>query len=137
MAFAVKKLGDDPIIIVSLDVPLIRYLSNLRSTYAQVDQIATACAPPLYRIIDTRSLDLSFSDILLWMEEQAAVPRGGILDSRLTSLIVGTHPLLPAWSRRIKLAFNIDTPVYPYLELALIDIRTRISAQRGRNNSFH
>lgn len=139
MAFAVKKISDEPIIIVSLDVPLIRYLSNLRSTYAQIDQIAAACHPPLYRIIDTRSLDLSFGDILLWMDEQSGAPKGSILDSRLITLMVGTHPLLPAWARRVKQAFNVEIPIYSVLDLAMIEIRTRIAASghQERKATFH
>ena len=127
MAFAVRKLPGEPIIITTVDFPLHKYGRNLVTLYAEIDHLIADETPPIYRILDARLLMPSYSDILLYIDIQNERP-GSLLDPRLRSVLVGTHELLPALVRQIDRKLGLQVPQFPTVEDALCHIRAELAA---------
>ena len=134
MAFAVRKLSGEPIIITTVDFPLHKYERNIASLYAEIDRIISQETPPIYRILDAHTLNPSYSDILLYVDLQNNQP-GSLLDPRLRSMLVGTHDLLPVLIRQIDRKLRITLPLFPTLEDALRHIRTQLDSSSDAPNT--
>ena len=70
MAFAARKMSDEPVLVVTIDVPIERHLQSLRTLNAELGRfVETMQHTPCCMIFDLRGLDLACSDITLWIEE--------------------------------------------------------------------
>jgi hypothetical protein len=127
MAFTLKKLTNEPIVIVTVEPPTTDYFeSEATLIHAHLDLFAQQIdAPPLYCIQDARHLDIDFSDILLWIDETAQGRPGSAVDERLQFVVVGTHPLLEVGVRKVRKQLDLDVPLFPTVSQALDYIRAR------------
>lgn len=129
MPFAAVKLPDEPIVIISGEVPIEKHLPSLHAIFAYLDRLATNQHGPLYCIVDTRSLhDLSYSDILIWLDEQRIRIAGSIRDPRVRACAVGPQGLLNIAAKKLWQQFEVDFPIFPTMEEALAFIRTQIDS---------
>lgn len=132
MPFALVKLPNEPIVIVMGDVPIEDHLGPLHSIFAQVDRVASEVGCRLYFVADARNLtNLSYSDILIWLDELRAAPPGSPRDPRVEFWVVGTHDLLPILVKKMRQQFGIEPPLVTTLEEALDGIRAEIRAVGG------
>jgi hypothetical protein len=129
MPSAVIKLPGEPIVIVTIALPIERYLSSLHSVRGQIDRVAREVGSPLYEILDLRNQDVSFSDILLGLDEQHGQPPGSITDPRIRPVAVGDHPLLPIAVKKTRQRFSIDVPVFDTLQAALDFVRAELGGK--------
>lgn len=126
MAFAVKKLPDEPIVIVTVDLPVHEYEQNFKSLSTQLDQLVSSLASPLYTILDVRSLDVAFSDILLLIDLSREFPSGLLADGRMIWILVGEHPLLPIAIRRLAQQLGGEFLTFEAIEDTLAFIRDQL-----------
>lgn len=127
MVFAVRRLPEEAIVIVTISVPVERYVDNFRSLDAQIAHTATEIGGQFYCLWDLRGVDLSFSDILLWSETQQDRHPGSLNDPLVHPVLIGNHPLLPAAVRRFKTLLNLDVPLVATLDEALALARAALS----------
>lgn len=102
MAFAVTRLPDKPVILVKLEVPLERYLSNFRAVRSGIERLVAGNTETFYILFDIQRLDISFSDILILLDELAHAPVNPRVLSHAQVLVIGTHPLIEIGVRRIQ-----------------------------------
>ena len=124
MAFAVKKLAGEPIYILTIDLPLERYVDNLRSVNAAFSRITSETSDPVYIVVDARSLSPTFSDILVSLDLQKSVGTGWAKASHVHFLLFGEHPLLAVGCKRASEYLGIDLSWRKTLEEALAHIRS-------------
>jgi len=128
MTFALVKLPNEPIVIVTGDIPVEENLPALHAMFGQVDRLASQTGGLLYCILDTRHLEnLSFSDILLWLDEQRTAPPGSARDSRLRMWGVGTHSLLPIAVKKLRQQYGVEMMLADTLDAALARIRAELA----------
>ena len=125
MAFAVKKLPDEPIVIVTIDLPVHEYEQNFRSLSNQLARLAENAAEGFEVILDGRTLDLSFSDVLLLIDLGQDTPAGTFADPRLHWSIVGTHPLFAIAVKKVRQQLSAYVTLFETLDEALAAARLR------------
>jgi hypothetical protein len=125
MAFAVKKLPDEPIVIVTIDLPVHEYEQNFRNLSDQLARLAENTTERVDVILDGRALDLSFSDVLLLIDLGQDSPAGTFADPRLHWNIVGTHPLFAIAVKKVRQQLSATMDLFATLEDALIAVRQR------------
>ncbi len=109
MAYALKKLKGVPIILLTIDLPLERHMENARSLQSQVSRWARETHGPLYIILDAGALDLSWSDVLLWLGDQRLQRGSPLVFSNVHLLVAGTDPMVCLGIKKIQqqLGFTI------------------------------
>jgi len=127
MPFAVIKLPEEPIVIVSVALPIERHLSSLYSIWVQIDRLAREERGPLYEIVDVRNQDVSFSDILVALDELDDHPPGSIADPRIRTVLVGDHPMLAIAVKKLWQRFSLEIPVFATLDAALDYVRGELN----------
>jgi hypothetical protein len=127
MAFAVKKFSGEPIYILSIDLPLEKYVENLKSVNAVFSRITSESKDPIFILIDGRSLSPTFSDILMGLDLQRSIATGWSKASPVHFLLFGEHPLFEVGCKRARDYLNIDITWYKTLEQALARIRAETS----------
>lgn len=129
MFFEIRKLPDEPIVIVSGDLPVARAIPMLVSIHRQITRILDTVDGPLYRITDMRAVDdVSMSDILIWLDElRSRSEPGSIHDPRIHTLLVSTHPILQIGVRKIQTELALNVPLFHTLEDALAFARESIN----------
>jgi hypothetical protein len=128
------KLPGEPIVIVTIALPIERHLSSLYSIRAQIDRVAREAGGPLYVLLDLRNQDVSFSDILLGLDEQVGRPPGAITDPRVRPVGVGDHPLLAIAAKKTWQRYSIDVPIFDTLEAALQHARAELGGEGDRSS---
>jgi|GEM_PF-7070693 hypothetical protein len=132
MPSSMIKLPGEPIVIVTIALPIERHLSSLYSIRAQIDRVAREAGGPLYVLFDLRNQDVSFSDILLGLDEQAGRPPGALTDPRVRPVGVGDHPLLAIAAKKTWQRYSIDVPIFTTLEAALQYVRAKLDREGDR-----
>ncbi|MBN1680744.1 MAG: hypothetical protein JW966_10655 [Anaerolineae bacterium] len=128
MVYCLQKLPDEPIAILTIGLPVERYISNLQSLQTDVARLVLVTEPPpLYCLLTWRGPSMAFSDVLLWLEEQRFDHPSSICDPRVQGVLVGTDPMLPIAVKRAKAHLYIDLPHLPSLAEALAYVRSEIS----------
>lgn len=123
MAFAITQLAGEPVVIVTVDLPLDRHMESLRSAKAHLTRLITESRGQIYIIIDMREQDLAFSDILIGLDELDGDPAcwAHLPDAHL--VVVGTNPLLPVGAKRLHQQLGLQVDLFETLEDALAHIR--------------
>jgi hypothetical protein len=114
MAFAVTRLPGKPIVLVTLDVPLENYTSNLRVIHTYLVHLVTETQGPLHIWFDLRNVNISFCDILIAADEIAHAPRTCFPGAQVA--LIGTHPLITVGIRRMTRDYKIDLDHFATLE---------------------
>jgi len=126
MAASVRKLSDEPIAIIHIEVPGDRNLASLRAVEVQVNQIVRETGDPLYCVLDGRSLEPSYSDVLLWLDDHQQAYPSPITNPHIRLVVVGTHPMLATAVQKVRQFFKTDVPLFTTLDEALAFIRGEI-----------
>jgi hypothetical protein len=130
MESAVIKLPDEPIVIVTVRLPIHEFLDDLALLNQQVADILATTQGPVYRISDTNLLsEGGFSDLMLALGEQRAHPLGSVMDPRVKPILVGTGPMLPIVVRKVAQHTGVTMPLFATLDEALAYARAQIAAQ--------
>jgi len=131
MGFTVQQLGNEPIVLVIFPLPIHEYLDELAEVHVQLADIADQCNRTIYYIpYSNQIVDLSYSDILLWIAERRDSTPGSIADPRIRVVLVGTTPMLRLAVKKFREQFEIDVPIFPHLDHAIAYARRQIAAQR-------
>jgi len=134
MPVALVKLPNEPIVIVIGDVPVEDHIGPIRSVFAQIDRLATETRTRMYCIADMRHVSaLSFSDILIILDELRSAPTGSPRDPRVRTCVVGTHDLLPIAIKKLRQQYGLELPLFDTLEDALAAIRDEIAGEPARS----
>jgi hypothetical protein len=130
MAFVARKLSDEPVLIVTIDVPIERHIQSLRTLNAEVArQLEAMQHAPSCLIFDLRGLDLTCSDILLWIEECRSDPKLAIATyPELLLLAVGDQPVLPIGIRKVEQLLHLKMTHFETLPDALAFAREAVVA---------
>lgn len=123
MAFAISQLPDEPIIIVTVDLPLDRHLDSFRSTNEQLNHFAATGDELLYVVFDLRGEDVTFSDVIIGVDELDSDPASWIKYPRVILIAVGQHPVLEIAIKRVGQQFHVEMPRFTTLDEALVFIR--------------
>jgi hypothetical protein len=133
MPFAVKKFSNEPIAIIMIDLPLDRYPNNVKSLEARVIQAAAQSAGTFYCILDTRGLEISFSDIWLFIDSFKRQPTGLVAEPNICSIVVGTHPMIGVAMRKIEQQLGINIPWFKTIDEALTFARSQSNNPQAFN----
>jgi hypothetical protein len=129
MVFAVSKLPGEPILIVTLDLPLEQHLQSWRSLTAALARFVTEAERGIAVVFDLRDQEVSFSDILIGISELQASAADWIVDPNMSLVIVGEHPMLDITARRVDQQFHFLPPRFATMEEALAQIRAARDAE--------
>jgi len=131
MAFIVTILPNEPIILLRFDLPLEKHLGILRHVWTRCARLVDEHDGLLYRILDTRNLDIAYSDVLLILDDLRYDRPGSLSDPQIQSVAVGDSPILTLGLQKISEQCHIDIPIFDTLDAALTAIRAEITAQPG------
>jgi len=125
---SIRQLPGEPIVIVTLTLPVHEYMEEIGNLNAQIAEIARHTPGCLYRISDASHLDdISFSDILLWLMIQLEKQAGSIIDPRIKPIAVGQGIMSEAAIRKVKERFGLEIPMFPTLDQAIQFARNEIA----------
>ncbi|NDJ78531.1 MAG: hypothetical protein GYB65_19955 [Chloroflexi bacterium] len=127
MLFSLIKLPDEPIVIIKSDVDLDYYLQHGPTIRQRVLRITEGTGFPLYILVDLSLTDVSFVDILMWLDAQADKPSELVYHPDICVCLVGPQPMLGVAARKIKERLNLELPWYPNLDAGLADVRATLS----------
>lgn len=127
MAFEVKRFPGESIVIVKFSLPVHENLDELASLYLNIAQILDTCEPPVYGIFDLRDGELGFSDITLWLMEEADDRPGSLRDDRLLPVIVGSGDMVRLCAKKITQHIHHPVPQFASLSGALTFARTELA----------
>lgn len=124
MAFSIIELPDEPIVIVTLDLPLDQHMESLHSLHVQLNHlVAEADGDLLYVVIDVSDQEVGFSDILIGLDVLENDPASWINYSYVQTVVAGSHPMVTIAKKRVFQHLRIQIAVYPTLDDALNHIR--------------
>src|SRR3990172_5255734 len=111
MTFAIRKFPGEPMVVVTVDFPLDRFLPNAHLISIQLDQLANNfTAPPLYTILDLSKLEPSVSDMLLLIDEFSKRTPGPLANPTLYPIVVGSHPIVGIGVKKIQQRLGVPVP---------------------------
>jgi hypothetical protein len=129
MAFSIIQLANEPIVIITVDLPLDRHMESLHSTFAQLNHLAAEAEDVLYFVFDVSGQEISFSDILIGVDELETDPASWINFPTVQIAIAGTHPMLAIAKKRIHQHFRVHVAIYALLDDALDRIRDTLGSR--------
>lgn len=133
MAPSVIQLPGEPIVIVTIRLPLHDFLEDIPLLNAQIAEILATTQGPVYRISDGSKLDdIGFSDILLWIDQQRTHRSGSVLDPRVIPIGVGSSRIGQAGVRKLAERTGITMPVFETLDEAIAYAREQIAQQAAK-----
>jgi len=135
MSLILTRLPDEPILIVKPALPVEQHIEVVFSIDAQCARLVAEQGSPLYRIVDLRTADLAYSDILLVLDIAKENRRGALTDPHIRTLLVGRHPLLRIAARKARQELGVVIPVFPSIGEALAHIRVGTGARSGTGRS--
>ncbi len=122
MAYAVTRLPGKPVVLVTLDVPLENYTSNLRVICAYLTHLIAQAQEPLHIWFDLRNQEICFCDILIAADEVAHAPTPSSPMAQIA--IIGSHPLLKVGVRRLERDYKLKMGQFDTLEAAFEHLRS-------------
>lgn len=129
MPYTVERLPGEPIIAMSLSEPF-SIREDLGPLFAQAAEFNNEIEGKIYHIADTRSIRVSFSDVVMGMAAAITSKVGAFTEPRVTVALVGAGDLIdlaakafkqPQYGSRHILVFNS-------MEEALSEIRAQIAS---------
>lgn len=126
MAFKVERLPNEPIIVVTWQMP-VDTGKETPQTFVDIDALIGP-DETVYCITDLRAVNIDFGTLVTAMAAQRVKAPGSPSDPRLRSSLVGTGMLWEIASRGAKqLQYGgLDIPLYSSLEDALANAREKI-----------
>jgi hypothetical protein len=129
MAFAARRLPDDPILIVTFNVPLEQHLKSLQSLHAEIDgYVRMLSGQACCLIVDMRTLDLTCSDFTLWIEEYRSGTHFFLDQPSVHVLAVGNQPVMYIGLKKIERQLQVSVASFDTIAAALDAAQRMISA---------
>jgi hypothetical protein len=120
MAFAARRLPNDPILIVTFNVPIEQHLDSLQSLHAEIDgYVQTMAGETCCLIVDMRALDLTCSDFTMWIEEYRNGTHFFLDQPSLHVLAVGTQPVMHVGLKKIARQLQVSIAPFDTITAAL------------------
>ena len=124
MPVTVKKLPDEPILLVTVDghlnAPMVREL------YTKIGELTTDIPAPIYRITDVRKQEASFAEMMGIIKEATKDMQGTTSDPRIFNIFVGRNKMTQI-ARDVMQRINPHNhPIMDTVEDALTYIRWRL-----------
>lgn len=88
VAFTVKRLKDEPIVVLKITYPLEDAVQETIDSDHAVAELGKEIEGRYYRIADMLGLELSWNDVLSWLAQQKKASPGSINDPRIVNLLV-------------------------------------------------
>jgi hypothetical protein len=129
MAFTASQLPNEPIVIIKPALPFEQHVQTVHWYRERLAQLVEQVSSTLYCIVDARALDISFSDILLWLNDANGQPLS-TADPRVKMILVGTHPLLGVCMKKAQQQLNLTFLWYGTLEDALAYAHAEVAAAK-------
>jgi hypothetical protein len=129
MAFAARQLPDDPILIVTFNVPIEQHLKSLQSLHAEIDGYVRMMSGQMCcLIVDMRTLDLTCSDFTLWIEEYRSGTYFFLDQPSVHVLAAGTQPVMYVGLKRIERQLQVSIEPFDTIAAALDAAQRMVSA---------
>lgn len=127
MPVQVELLPDEPIVIAVLWGDLT--VEDIRSVFAQSAELVRNRRPPIYRILDLRSINVSLNEIIEVLTEGLRNIPGSSADARFKDSLVGSEgmPKLYVDFMRKKTGSRLLLPMYTSFDTALHAARQQIA----------
>lgn len=88
MAFTVEQIADEPIVVLTVTYPIADANQEGEDSDAAVAAAGAKIAGKYYRIAEMSDLELSWQDMVYWLNQQREAKAGSINDPRVVSLLV-------------------------------------------------
>jgi len=88
MAFTVKRLENEPIVILTVTYPIEDAEKEGTDSDAAVAKIGEGIEGKYYRIAEMSGLELDWNSVLYWLNQQRGAKTGSINDPRVVSFLV-------------------------------------------------
>lgn len=88
MAFTVERLEDEPIVVLTVTYPIEDANKEGEDSDAAVAAAGESIDGQYYRIAEMSGLELSWQDMVYWLNQQRESKPGSINDPRVMSLLV-------------------------------------------------
>jgi hypothetical protein len=122
VVFAIRKLPEEPIVIVTLSLPLHEFMDDIVTINADISYYASNEAGPLICIFDASLfVGICYSDILLWITLQKENPLGAIFDPRIRPVFIVPrgNPMAELAIRKFDRQWDMHLPCFFSLEDAV------------------
>ena len=127
MSITVKRLTDEPIVIVTFAMPFDPE-NDLRQVTQEVAAILKEVDPPLYRIDDVSTLEIDFSQMVQAMGTATRNVPGSVTDPNIQMIFVGEGIFhLVTQSLKQDQYGSIDADIFAALDEALQHVRKQIA----------
>lgn len=124
MPFIISKLSQEPIVLVQIDLAS-HEDASCASLQAQLDRIASDITP-LVMVLDLRDQEIRFCDMLLFLADCEANPKGTAADPRIRTILLSNHPMLPVMRQRFQQRLKISIHQACTMDEALRIARTTL-----------
>ena len=126
MPFAVTQLPDEPIVIVSVELPVDQFQENFLAVNASLARVVNEADEQLHIIYDVREQEVTYSDVLLIVDLLRNVVTG-LQPGRVPyTYLVGTHPVLQVAINKFQQELGFGVQILPTLDAALAIIRASL-----------
>lgn len=131
MGVRIERLPDEPIILVTIEQG---YNMNreARETNEAISNLIGAGESGVYLIYDLRFLQMSFSDLVVALADNAQKSAGTASDSRLRPVVVGSGEMIKLGNMAMQQEQygGLKIPMFPTPEEALSFIRDQLRKNR-------
>ncbi|MBN2306172.1 MAG: hypothetical protein JXQ72_16940 [Anaerolineae bacterium] len=117
---SIIRIPNEPIVIVSFNFGVDRYLDQQSHIDAEVHRVATEYDCPIFKITDlSRINDMTYGGLSLWLTAMRTTPPYRLSSACVRPAVVSAHPMMQVVARKVKQHFNIEFPVFATLDQAL------------------
>lgn len=131
MAFEVKRLENEPIVILTVTNPLGEIVEETLAADNGVAEASKTVETKYIRVADITDLEMTFSQIAEWLGEQRQAHPGSINDPRIAlNVIAGATELgknVAEWSKQEQYG-SVEFAVFETLDEALAHAREQVKA---------
>jgi len=126
MAFTVRKINDEPIVVFTVELPVETHLESFRSISSHITHHAKITAGPLFIIWNGHMLEPALSDILLLADIYGYHPLDALLQPNAELILVGTHPLFGIAVKKLGGRLGLEIPWFDILDEGLVYARSEL-----------
>lgn len=129
MLLSIIKLPGEPIVVITSDLPAEQFLHHAPAICRRMSAFL-AEHPRLVRIVDLSRMQICVADIYLWLYQQTEGAPGTTCDRRVTTIIVGTDPVLQIVVNKAQRHLDVTIPCFGNVDDAIAHARARLCADQ-------
>ncbi len=131
MPITVQQLGDDPIVLVTMEGSIA--VQDIAKMYAQTAAIADKFARNTYRIMDVDKAEITFDQLIKVVKNVGAGAPGSLGDPRIKAMFVGQNSMARLASDMLSQQQfgGLELPIFPGLGEALLWVNEQIAKEDG------